>query len=156
MSIRESLVDAYNRNWVMYQDLIQNTTDKQWKTGDIEYLTPAELVYHVLDCVDFYTEATPKGYVWGHRFNIDWKKVTPEQLPTKEQTRTYLEELMKKVDIWLQGLDDSDLLSPEKAFPWTGTTKLGRAIYLLVHCRQHMGEINAELRRRGLARIKWR
>ena len=140
----------------MYQDLVNNISDEHWKTGDIEYLTPAKLAYHVLDCADFYTEPKPKEYVWGHRFNIDWKKVTPEQLPTKEQTKTYLEELMKKVNNWLQGLSDSDLLSPEKTFPWTGKTKLGRAIYLLVHCRQHIGEINAELRRRGLPRIKWR
>jgi hypothetical protein len=33
---------------------------------------------------------------------------------------------------------------------------LGRVLYLLEHCRQHFGELNAELRRRGLPRIKWR
>jgi len=155
MTIRKSLVDAFKRNWNMYQDAVQNIPDEHWKTGDIEYLIPAQLVYHVLECADFYSNPTPKGFVWGHRFNINWQKVTPEQLPTKEQTNTYLEEMMKKVDSWLQGLSDSDLLSPEKAFPHTGKTTLGRALYLLAHCRQHMGEINAELRRRELPRIKW-
>ncbi len=156
MTIRKSLVDAYKRNWDMYQDVIRNTSDEQWKTGDIEYLIPSRIVYHVLECADFYSNPTPEGFVWGHRFNIDWKKVTPELLPNKEKTETYLEEVTKKVDSWLQGLSDSDLLSPEEAFPWTGKTTLGRALYLLVHCRQHIGEINAELRRRELPRIKWR
>ncbi|UCD96137.1 MAG: hypothetical protein JSV35_06490 [Candidatus Bathyarchaeota archaeon] len=63
--------------------------------------------------------------------------------------------MMKKSSDWLRGLSDAGLLSPEKAFPWTGKTKLGRVMYLLAHCRQHIGEINAELRRRGLPRVKW-
>lgn len=157
MTIGESLVDAFKRNWDMYHDAVTNIPDERWRTSDIPYLTPARIVYHVLECVDYYSNPTSEGYVWGHRFNIDWEKnVTPEQWPTKEQTKIYLEEMMKKFDGWLQGLSDSDLLSPEKAFPWTGKTTLGRALYLLVHCRQHMGEINAELRRNELPRIEWR
>jgi hypothetical protein len=156
MTIKKSLVDAFKRNWNMYNDAVKNIPDEHWRTGDIDYLIPARIIYHVLLCVDYYTNPTPKGFVWGHRFNIDEEKATPEQLPTKEQTKTYLEEMIKKVDSWLQGLSDSDLLSPEKEFPWTGKTKLERAIYLLVHCRQHIGEINAELRRREMPRIKWK
>jgi len=156
MTIKKSLVDAFKRNWDIYQDAVNNIPDEHWRTGDIEYLIPARLIYHVLECVDFYSNQTPKGFVWGHRFNIDWESVSPEQLPTKEQTKTYLTEMIEKMDGWLQRLSDTELLSEEKAFPWTGKTKLGRAIYLLVHCRQHIGEINAELRRRGLPRIKWR
>jgi len=156
MTIKKSVIDAFKRNWSMYQDAVSNIPEEHWRTGDIEYLIPSRLVYHVLECADFYSNSTPKGFVWGYRFNIDWEKVLPEQLPTKEQTKKYLEEIIEKVDSWLERLDNSDLLSPEKAFPWTGNTILGRAIYLLVHCRQHIGEINAELRRRGLPRIKWR
>ena len=150
------MVDAFRRNWDMYQELIREVPEEHWRTGDIEYLTPARIVYHVLDGADFYSNPTPKGFVGGHRFGIDWETATPEQLPTKEQTRAYLKEMMTKVDDWLRGMSDSDLLSPQKEFRWTGTTILAGAIYLLVHCRQHIGEINAELRRRGLARVKWR
>jgi len=156
MSIQESLVEAYRRNWDICKDLIKEIPEEHWRTGDVDYLIPARLVYHVLDGADFYSNPTPKGFVGGHRFGVDWEAATPEQLPTKEQTRAYLGETMKKVDDWLRGMSDSDLLSPQKEFRWTGTTILGRAIYLLVHCRQHIGEINAELRRRGLARVKWR
>ena len=156
MIIRKSLVEAFKRNWDMYQDAVKNIPDEHWRTGDIEYLIPARLVYHVLECVDFYSNPTSKGYVWGHRFNIDWARVSPEQLPTKEQTKAYLAEMMEKLEGWLQKSSDAELLSEEKAFPWTGKTTIGRAIYLLVHCRQHIGEINAELRRRELPRIKWR
>lgn len=77
-------------------------------------------------------------------------------MPTKAQVKEYLEEMMEKTGEWLNEMSDSDLISCEEAFPWTGNTKLGRAIYVLVHCRQHIGEVNAELRRRGRPRIKWR
>ncbi len=156
MTIRNSLVNAFKRNWDMYQDAVNNIPNDHWRAGDIEHLIPARIVYHVLDCADFYSNPTPKGYVWGHRFNFDWGKASPKQLPTKDQIRAYLEEMITKVDRWLQGFTDADFLSPEKAFAWTGKTIMGRALYLLVHCRQHIGEINAELRRRELPRIKWR
>jgi len=110
----------------MYQDAVQNIPDEHWKTGNIEYLIPARLVYHVLECTDFYSNPSPKGFVWGHRFNIDWEKASPEQLPTKEQTKTYLTEMIEKMDSWLQKFSDAELLSEEKAFPWTG--KSARAI----------------------------
>ena len=156
MTIRESLVEAFKRNWDMYHEVVNKIPDEHWRTGDIEYLIPARIVYHVLECVDFYTNPTPEGFVWGHRFNIDWEKMSPEQMPTKAQTKKYLREMIEKTNSWFKELSDSDLLSEEKAFDWTGKAKLGRAIYLLVHSRQHIGEINAELRRRGLPRIEWR
>ena len=56
---------------------------------------------------------------------------------------------------WIQGMKDPGLLSKEEFFPWTGSAVLSRALYLLGHYRQHFGELNAELRRRGLPRIKW-
>jgi uncharacterized damage-inducible protein DinB len=156
IAIRETLVETFNRNWDMYHEAVKKIPDEHWRTGEISYLTPARIIYHVLECVDFYSNPTSEGYNWGHRFNIDWEEdVLSEKLPTKEQTKEYLEEMIEKLNDWLQELSDSDLLSPEKAFPWTGKTTLGRALYILVHSRQHLGEINAELRRRGLSRVEW-
>jgi hypothetical protein len=156
MTIQESLVDAFRRNWDMYEDLIKNIPNEHWQTGDIEYLIPARLVYHVLETARYYSNPTPKGFVWGKYIGVRWKEAAPEQLPTKDQIITYLKEIKDKLTRWLCEMSDSDFLSEQKEFLWTGKTKLGRVIYLLVHCRQHIGEINAELRRRGLARVKWR
>jgi hypothetical protein len=155
MTIQESLVDAFRRNWDMYEELIKSIPNEHWRTGDINYLIPARLVYHVLESADFYTNPTSKGFAWGKHINVNWEVATYEQLPTKVSIQSYFREIMEKVNNWLRGMDDSDFLSPQKEFLWTGNTMLGRAIYLLVHCRQHIGEINAELRRRGLARVKW-
>jgi len=140
----------------MYQDAVNNIPNEHWRTGDIEHLIPARIVYHVLDCADFYSNPTPKGYVWGHRFNFDWGKASPKQLPTKDQIRAYLEEMITKVDRWLQGFTDEDFLSPEKAFAWTGKTIMGRALYLLVHCRQHILNNQDNANSDGCNRLKIR
>ncbi len=55
----------------------------------------------------------------------------------------------------MSNLSMDDVMKPEEKFPWTGSTLLGRIIYMLGHHRQHFGELNAELRRRDLPRIKW-
>ena len=156
LTIVESVIEAFTLTWDMYKDAIENIPDEHWRTGDISYLVPARLIYHVLEASDFYSGSASEGFPWGYRFKVDWESASPEQLPTKEQARAYLQEMQEKVGSWLGGMEDLELLSPETEFTWTGSTVLGRALYLLVHCRQHLGEINAELRRRGLPRIEWR
>ncbi len=156
MTIRKSLVEAFARTWSMCQDAIESIAEEHWQAGDIEYLIPARIMYHVLETADFYSSSTPEGFVWGQRFKTEGQPDRPEKSLTKEQAQTYLKEIVEKVDGWLQGMNDAAFLAAEKAFPWTGSAVLGRALYLLVHCHQHLGEINAELRQRGLPRVKWR
>jgi len=154
-SISRSLLEAFRLTWDMYEDAIKNIPEDHWRIGDIDYLIPSRIVYHVLETADFYSSSKPEGFPWGHRFNVNCWDASPEQLPTKDQARKYHEEMRDKVGDWLRGMEDSDLLSSETAFHWTGGSVLGRVLYLLSHYRQHMGEINAELRRHGLPRIKW-
>lgn len=63
MTIRKPVIDAFKRNWSMYQDAVMNIPGEHWRTGDIEYLIPSRLVYHVLECADFYSNSTPEGFV---------------------------------------------------------------------------------------------
>ena len=67
----------------------------------------------------------------------------------------YLEHVRTQVNDWLAGKADGDLLAPQTAFPWTGPNILSRCIYVIRHTQAHIGEINSELRRRGLPRIQW-
>jgi hypothetical protein len=67
----------------------------------------------------------------------------------------YHTEVRNKINDRLNTLSLTDLLRPEEKFPWTSSTLLGRIIYTFDHYRQHFGELNAELRRRDLPRIKW-
>lgn len=68
----------------------------------------------------------------------------------------YLNEVRAKTYDWLNSFNDEDFLVPDSVNEWTGKGRLGRALYLLSNLRQHMGELNAELRHRGIPRVKWR
>lgn len=154
-SIAESVVEAFSLIWDMYTEAIETIPKEHWRAGEIDYLIPARQVYHAIEAADFYSGSEAEGLKLGYRFNANWEKTPPERLPTQEGMIEYHEEMREKIGGWLRGMDDSVLLSREDEYPWTGSTILSRALYLLAHYRQHMGEINAELRRRGLPRIKW-
>lgn len=76
MLIGESLAEAFTRNWGMYLEAVKNIPDEHWRTGDVEHLIPSRILYNVLECVDFYTNRTPEGFVWGRRFKIDWENMS--------------------------------------------------------------------------------
>ncbi len=154
--LAESLLESLSLTWDMYDDAIKEIPDEHWSTGEIDYLIPARLIYHVLEAADYYTRPTSEGYPRGHRFGADWESATPDQLPDKGDAKDYLTDVKAQVESWVLGMGDEGLLAPEPDYTWTGSTLLGRSLYMLAHCRQHLGEINAELRRRGLPRIKWR
>jgi uncharacterized damage-inducible protein DinB len=55
----------------------------------------------------------------------------------------------------LAKLDDAALLEPEELHPWTGQTRMDRLLYVLRHSQHHLGEMNAELTRRGIKAAIW-
>ena len=61
-----------------------------------------------------------------------------------------------EVATWLATLDDAALLKETSPGDWRGNCLLDLAMYLLRHSQHHLGELNAELRRRGIERPKWR
>jgi hypothetical protein len=153
--ICESMIENLSLTWQMYKEAINNIPDEEWKTGEIDYLIPARQILHGIETLDFYSTTAPDVYTHGYRFNLDWQRASADQLPRKDQLFTYLDEVKEKMETWINGLDDELFHSPELMYPWTGSTLLGRVLYSLEHCRHHLGELNGELRRRGLPRIKW-
>ena len=60
------------------------------------------------------------------------------------------------LDLSTRGHPELDgLRAPQEVFPWTGPNVLSRMIYVIRHGQDHAGQLNAELRRRGLARFPW-
>ena len=153
--ISESIIENLTLTWQMYMEAINNIPSVEWNTGEIDYLIPARQILHGIETLDYYSTTAPDVFKHGHRFNLDWQRASPELLPNKSQLRTYLYEVKEKMESWIKCLDDEAFHSPELMFPWTGSTLLGRVLYSLEHSRHHLGELNGELRRRGLPRIKW-
>ncbi len=154
-SIGEALLEAFKLIWEMYDDALENIPGEHWRAGEIDYLIPSRQVYHAVETADFYSGASPDDFPWGQRFDCGCFDSPAEGLHSREQAREYHEEVRVKVADWIRGLDATEMLAREKSFSWTGSVVLGRALYLLGHYRQHLGELNAELRRRGLPRVKW-
>ncbi len=48
-----------------------------------------------------------------------------------------------------------NLLEPEKLHPWTGQTRMCKMLYVLRHTQHHLGEVTAELSRRGIKAAAW-
>ena len=153
------LIEQFSPVFDMYEDAIEKIPENQWKSGEIDYLIPARLILHASEAADYYTTDSSEGYLWNKRFKTDPEKVgdiKPENLPPQNVMLEYHREVRGKIEGWLRGMSDGDLLKAEEKFPWTGSTVLSRMLYTIAHHRQHLGEINAELRRRDLPRIKWR
>ena len=153
----DTLVEEYKLMFDMFDTAIQQIPEEHWATGEIDYLIPARLVFHSIEAADYYTTDTPVGNVWKKRYGIDpdGEHIPSEKLPNQQQMQQYHHEVSDKILNWLNGLTIDEVLASEEKHPWTGSTLLGRLMYVLGHYRQHFGELNAELRRRDLPRVKW-
>ena len=153
-----TLLEEYRLTFDLYTEAIQTIPENQWTTGENQYLTPARLILHATEAADYYTIDTPTGHIWKKHFAMepDSGEIPTEDLPSKQKMLEYHKVVWDKIQNWLKDQTLETIMKPEEKYPWTGTTLLGRIIYLLAHHRQHFGELNAELRRRDLPRIKWR
>ncbi|MFX1546044.1 MAG: hypothetical protein ACFFCU_07525, partial [Promethearchaeota archaeon] len=133
-TISMSISESFHRMWDMYSDALDKIPETHWRTGTIDYLIPARLMYHILEGVDFLSNPSYQDFMWGHRFKVRWEHALPEHLPSKDHIREYLKEMIDKVDQWLNNLSEADLLAAEHDFSWAGSSKHGRALYLLTHC----------------------
>lgn len=81
--------------------------------------------------------------------------MNPDELPSQEKMLSLLANTEKKLTAWITTLGDEGSLKPQDDYAWTGKTPLGRVPYVLMHVQNHIGEINAELRRRRLQGGAW-
>jgi uncharacterized damage-inducible protein DinB len=152
----DGLVDQFDRMWAMLEEVIRNCPDDEWKSGGGNwFLVPSRLAYHTIETVDYYSRQSPEDMEWGKRFGgVDWEEQQVERLPDRASISAYLEETQEDLRAKLRALTDQDLLASHP-FPWTGATLLDRLIYTLRHSMFHLGQIQAELRRRGLKGAQW-
>ena len=134
-SISTSLVDQFERTLHMFKAAVANFPSDEWTKGELDYLRPAGVAYHVVESLEFYGGVVPVDkFDWGGRFGCDWEDPDSAKLPTQIQVLTYLDETWTRVKTWLM---TSDPELPESLFPWTGAILHGRLLYLLRHIQHH-------------------
>jgi uncharacterized damage-inducible protein DinB len=150
-TIGEVLARQYDRVWNSLRDAVSKLSDQQWRTSDCDWLAPIRQAYHLVDTAEFYTRRSPKE----GDDSLDWANGPIGQLPSQEQLLAFIDRVQPIVREWLTACGDGAFMSAEAEFHWTGGTRLDRAVYSLRHSQHHLGQINAELRRKGLPRGAW-
>jgi uncharacterized damage-inducible protein DinB len=154
-TLGNGLADQFERMWMMLREAINNCADEEWKSDAGHwFLIPSRLAYHIIETVEFYSRESPEGMDFAGRFGVDWETREAEKLPDREAMLDYLEEIRGSLRGKLRSMSDEALLA-EHPFPWTGATVLERMVYTLRHSMFHLGQIQAELRRRGLKGAEW-
>jgi hypothetical protein len=127
--VNEILRRQFARSWQVVTEAMAAFTPDEWTTGEVDYLTPARLAYHIVEVAEFYTSDTSYNFPWGHRFGCDREGTKAEELPDRDAVAAYLAEVRDQVEHFLS----QDLLSEDPDFPWCGGTRLDRALYLVRH-----------------------
>ena len=153
-TIGEVLARQYDRVWGTLRDAISQLSDEQWRASECAWLAPVRQAYHLVETAEFYGGETSKGYKFGS-LGGNWEESPAAELPAQQQVLELIDRVQPRLRRWLTECSDSDFLAEETDFQWTGGTRLDRALYSLRHSQHHLGQINTELRRRGLPRGKW-
>lgn len=154
-SIADSLMESFGRSFEMYESAIKEIPEEEWKKGEHHNLLPVVILQHSIEAVDFYSSDSSE-FKWGYRFNLRWSDGDIADFPSKDDLLVYFKEVKEKLIRYIITFSDEDFLGEDPFGYHTGKGRLGRMLYLLSHLRQHMGELNAVLRKRNIPRIKWR
>ena len=152
-----SVKEQWARAWAMWEDMIRSIPDDEWMKGDIDYLIPARHLIHVAVGDDVFSSDAP----FDEYDNLQWFGVgewgtPPGQLPGKGAALEKLADIKATVAARFARLDDAALLEPEQVHPWAGQPRVGKLLYNLRHIQHHLGEVNAELIRRGIKGVDWK
>lgn len=150
-TIGEVVARQFDRVWGTLRAALSRLSEQQYRASDCEWLAPIRQAYHIVETAEFYTAAR----IEDGSPPLDWDTGPCDALPSKAQLLQYLDRVQPAVRAWLTTCSDEAFLSQEADFNNSGGTRLDRALCSLRHAQHHLGQINAELRRRGLERGAW-
>jgi hypothetical protein len=86
--------DQFQRTLKMLRVAITAFPIEEWRKGELAYLRPAGIAYHVLETIDYYAGDQPADqFPWGGRFGVGWEESESAKLPSQEQLIEYLDEV---------------------------------------------------------------
>jgi hypothetical protein len=151
----EAIEAQFEAAWEMLAEAV-GVFGEGWRAGGSDYAVPARLAYHAVETADYYFHDDLAAFDWGGRFGVDWETKEPARLPSQQAILDYLDEVRDKASRWIADREDDRLLAPDEVFHAEGMSRLDRALYVLRHTQQTIGELCALLRARGIPRPAWR
>lgn len=169
--ITEHLVGQFDRSWEMLTQAIEKVPDKRWRESveiiDVPYSETkgmnvwyfADVVFHTIETVDFYTGDGPEGFEWGGRIGgTDWKKESPAMRASKISKKDmlqYISETKARLNNKLSSFSEDEVFEGDGFKPHQAT-RLEKFIYTLRHSMWHIGELGRAMRNWDCERISWR
>lgn len=149
-----SMRKQFESFWSMFFSVFDVCTPEEWREAGVEaFATPARLMLHIVETVDYYFDAEPEAFDWGREG--DWRHDAVKALPSEGAMRDYAREVRHKTEDWFTYHEAEDCNAHESTFGTDWETDLERVVYVLRHSQHHLGQLSLELQRRGLPEILW-
>lgn len=148
----EAVADQFIRTFAMLREAVGRFSEEAWIEGESNYQRPAGLALHIAQTVGMYSALKPGGAFNDPLMQVNWESPDPSVFPTTDEFLDFLDRVEARMASFLK---EADLEAVEGQFPWTGSTKLSRALYTLRHTQHHLADMAMELQRRGEKPPDW-
>ena len=156
VTVNETLIFQFGVVLDQLRETIETIPADEWVRGDSRRQTPVRQAVHIIGPFEAYASRAAGGHFrwgdrWGHKVGTFARKIPVDELPDQQAVIEYLEEVRATVERWLGGIPMERLCRPRHVASGRFHSNLGRILYLLRHAVLHMGYLNEELHRRGIA-----
>ena len=149
----------FARMWAMLRGLVEACPQEQWLAGAAATAIPARQAYHILAAAEWCCDEDrfDKTNPFGVRFS---EELFGDNLPSvgwpdKHDMLRMIEDVQRRIAARIASMADADWPGPARTPMDFGQTDLEQFVYALRHSQHHVGELRAELRRRGLHAVDW-
>jgi uncharacterized damage-inducible protein DinB len=141
----DDLLSQFHKTTSMVRFTIGEFDEEEWTAGISWFQTPARVSYHLVEALDayFFGNGESEEFAYGSRFGGPWWELNEEQLPSREEVLTYVEEIGERIDATFASITDEELSAPFELYDWSGKTLLGHLVYALRHTMHHQGALSA-------------
>ncbi|KPK43939.1 MAG: hypothetical protein AMK72_12685 [Planctomycetes bacterium SM23_25] len=161
VTVNETLISQFGVVLDQLRETIEGIPADEWVRGDSGRHTPVRQAVHIIGGFEAYAKRSAGGHFrwgdrWGYKVGAFRAAIPVEELPDQPAVIEYLEQVRTQVDRWLGGIPVDRLCRPRHVASGRFHSYLGRILYLLRHGVLHLGYLNEELRRRGIAYTEFR
>jgi hypothetical protein len=161
VTVNETLIFQFGAVLDQLRETIERIPADEWVRGDSRRRTPVRQAVHIIGPFEAYAKRAAGGHFrwgdrWGHKVGTFGRNIPVEALPDQDAVIEYLEEVRGQIGRWLGEMPMDWLRKPRHVASGRFHSNLGRVLYVLRHAVLHLGYLNEELHRRGIAYTEFR
>ena len=145
--------------WTALRALVEACPQEQWLAGPAANLVPVRQAYHVAGGAEWCCEEDRFAVTnpFGLQLCVElFREDLPATgWPDRAGMLKLIDDVERRIVSNITGMNDAQWLAPARSPMVFGNTPLEQFLYMLRHCQEHIGELKAEFRRRGLPVPDW-